>query len=285
MESSGHQALSAEPLPADTRIACRIEYDGHAFNGWQSQPDPEALTVQDELEKALTMIAAAPVRVHCAGRTDAGVHAFAQIVHFDAPAPRSCKAWVLGGNASLRGDIRIHWAVPVDGRFHARFSARSRCYRYVIANTAIAPALLRRQVAWHRRPLDAGTMDRAAQALLGERDFSAFRAASCQSASSIRNVVAISVYRHGDLVVLEIVANAFLHHMVRNIAGALLAVGDGRKPEEWIGLLLDGGDRTQGADTAPAAGLYLAAVDYPEEFALPATPYGPPLLAVHQRVP
>ena len=213
------------------------------------------------------------------------MHAFAQIVHFDAPAPRSCKAWVLGGNARLRSDIRIHWAVAVDGRFHARYSAQSRCYRYVIANTAVAPALLRHQVAWHRRPLDASAMDRAAQALLGERDFSAFRAASCQSVSTMRNVVAIGVRRRGDLVVLEIEANAFLHHMVRNIAGALLAVGDGRRPGEWIGQLLDGGDRTQGADTAPAGGLYLAAVDYPAHFGLPVTPFGPPLIAAFQRCP
>jgi len=242
--SAGPQPFSPELLPAETRIACRIEYDGHAFNGWQSQPHPGAVTVQDELEAAL-----------------------------------------VGGNTALRGDIRIHWAVPVDRAFHARYSARARCYRYVIANTVIAPALLRDQVAWHRRPLDAPAMDRAAQALLGERDFSAFRAASCQSASPMRNVVAISVRRRGDLVVLDIVANAFLHHMVRNIAGALLAVGDGRKPAQWVGQLLAGRDRTRGADTAPARGLYLAAVEYPDYFGLPATPYGPPLLAASHSEP
>jgi len=279
--SSGSLPFSPDPLPAETRIACRIEYDGHAFNGWQSQPHPGAVTVQDELESALAGVAAAPVRVHCAGRTDAGVHAHAQVVHFDAPVARSSKAWVLGGNAALRGDIRIHWAVPVATTFHARFSAQARCYRYVIANTVIEPALLRHQVAWHRRPLDANAMDRAAQALRGELDFSAFRAAACQSASPMRNVTAISVRRHQDLVVLEIVANAFLHHMVRNIAGALLAVGDGRKPEAWVGELREGRDRTRGAETAPAGGLYLAAVDYPAHFGLPPTPYGPLLLAGH----
>jgi tRNA pseudouridine38-40 synthase len=279
------QPFSAEPLPPDTRIACRIEYDGRGFNGWQSQAHSTAVTVQDELEAALSRIAAAPVRVHCAGRTDAGVHAFAQVVHFDAPVSRSCKAWVMGGNASLRGDIRIHWAVPVDASFHARFSAQARCYRYVVANTVIEPALLRHQVAWHRRPLNAGAMHRAAQALRGELDFSAFRAASCQSASPMRNVITIGVRRYGELVVLDIVANAFLHHMVRNIAGALLAVGDGRQPEAWVGHLREGGDRTRGADTAPAAGLYLAAVEYPEFFGLPPTPYGPPLLAAYRPLP
>jgi len=283
--SPGPQPFSADLLPAETRIACRIEYDGRAFNGWQSQTHPGAVTVQHELEAALAGVAAAPVRVHCAGRTDAGVHAFAQIVHFDAPVARSCKAWVMGGNATLRGDIRIHWAVPVPESFHARFSARARCYRYVIANTAIEPALLRHQVAWHRRPLDASAMDRAAQALRGELDFSAFRAASCQSLSPMRNVVAIGVRRYGDFVVLEVVANAFLHHMVRNIAGALLAVGDGRKPVGWVGQLREGGDRTRGAETAPAGGLYLASVAYPEHFGLPPTPYGPQLLAAYAPVP
>lgn len=271
--------FSAEPLPAQTRIACRVEYDGSAFHGWQSQPHPGTLTVQDVLEAALGEIAAAPVRVHCAGRTDTGVHAFAQVIHFDAPVERSPKAWIMGGNASLPKDVRIHWAVPVDPAFHARFSAEYRCYRYLIANTPIEPALLRRQVTWYRRPLDAAAMHSAAQALRGERDFSAFRAAACQSSSPMRYVRAVSVQRHGEFIVLEIVANAFLHHMVRNIAGALLAVGDGRRPVEWVDELREGGDRTLGADTAPAAGLYLADVEYPARYGLPATPYGPQIVA------
>ena len=270
--------FSAEPVPADTRIVCRIEYDGHSYSGWQSQPHPGVVTVQDELEAALTDIAATPVRVHCAGRTDTGVHAFSQIIHFDAPVPRSCKAWVMGGNASLPEDIRIHWAMPVDGTFHARFSAQARCYRYVIANTPIRSALLRRQVTWYRRPLDEQAMDAAAQTLLGEQDFSAFQAASCQSSTPMRNVRSIRVERRGDLVVLEIVANAFLHHMVRNITGALLAVGDGRKSISWIKELMDGRDRTAGAETAPASGLYLAVVEYPAQFGLPTTPFGPLLI-------
>ena len=270
--------FSAEPVPADTRIACRIEYDGYSYNGWQSQPHPGVVTVQDELEGALTDVAATSIRVHCAGRTDTGVHAFSQIIHFDAPVSRSCKAWVMGGNASLPGDIRIHWAIPVARTFHARFSAQARCYRYVIANTPIQSALLRRQVTWHRRPLREQAMDAAAQPLIGEQDFSAFRAASCQSRTPMRHVRSIGVKRCGDLVVLEIVANAFLHHMVRNIAGALLAVGDGRQPVKWVEELMDGRDRRVGVETAPASGLYLAAVEYPAEFGLPSTPFGPLLI-------
>jgi tRNA pseudouridine38-40 synthase len=268
-----------DPLPADSRIACRIEYNGSHYNGWQFQPHKGAVTVQDQLERALGTVADTPIRVHCAGRTDAAVHAHAQIVHFDAPVARSSKAWVIGGNANLPRDIRIHWAVAVGSDFHARFSALARCYRYVIVNTPISSALLLDQVTWHRQALDVVAMHSAARALLGEQDFSAFRAASCQSRSPMRNVRSIDVTRRGDLVVIEVTANAFLHHMVRNIAGALLAVGDGRRPVQWVASLLAGGDRRQGAETAPASGLYLVDVEYPDQFGLPATPYGPMILA------
>ena len=233
------------------------------------------------MEYALTEVASAAVRVHCAGRTDTGVHAFAQVVHFDAPATRSSKAWVIGGNTNLPQDIRIHWAVPLSSEFHARFSARARRYRYVIANTPIRPALLHAQVTWHRRELDALAMHTAAQALLGEQDFSAFRAATCQSRTPMRNAQFINVKRRGDLVILEILANAFLHHMVRNIAGSLLAVGDGRKPPHWIAELLTGRDRRAAAETAPANGLYLVDVEYPAHFGLPQTPFGPMLLGTN----
>ena len=270
--------FSTDLIAADTRIACRIEYDGSGYNGWQLQPHKGVVTVQEKLELALSTIATVPVRVHCAGRTDTGVHAFSQVVHFDAPVTRSCKAWVVGGNANLPRDIRMHWAVPVPEDFHARFSAQSRCYRYVIANTAIRSALLLRQVTWHRRDLDALAMHAAAQTLLGERDFSAFQAASCQSMTPMRNVQSIEVKRRGDLVIIEIVANAFLHHMVRNIAGALLAVGDGRKSSEWIVQLMAGRDRSLGVETAPASGLYLVDVQYPRHYTLPQTPYGPMLI-------
>lgn len=273
--------FSAESVPAGKRIACRIEYDGRHFNGWQSQPHAGVVTVQDQLEHALAQIANTPFRVQCAGRTDTGVHAHSQIIHFDSPVARSVKAWVLGGNGRLPHAIRIHWAIPVVEEFHARFSAQSRRYRYIIANTVIRPALMHGQLTWHRRSLDAEAMHCAAQSLLGELDFSAFRAASCQSRTPMRNVQFVAVRRLGSLVVLEIKANAFLHHMVRNIAGALMAVGDGRKPVRWISQLLAGRDRTVGAETAPASGLYLVDVEYPAHFGLPPTPYGPILLGTN----
>lgn len=272
--------FSTEPVTAGTRFACRVEYDGGAFSGWQSQPGEEVTTVQDELESALCEVAAAAVRVHCAGRTDAGVHAWGQIIHFNAPSERSRKGWVVGANANLPQTIRLHWAEPVAGDFHARFSATARRYRYVILNAPVNSALLCTRATWHRRPLDAGAMLSASQSLLGEQDFSAFRAASCQSESPMRCVHRVSVQRVGDFVVIDIEANAFLHHMVRNIAGSLLAVGDGRRDPAWIGQLLAGRDRTLSADTAPPQGLYLSGVDYPSRFALPATPPGPPLVGV-----
>lgn len=224
-------------------------------------------------------MATRPLRVQCAGRTDTGVHGFAQIVHFDAPVERSPKAWVLGVNANLPFDVRVHWAVAVPDDFHARFSALARRYRYVIANTVVRPALLGGQVTWQRRPLDVEQMRLAARSLLGEQDFSAFRAASCQSSSPMRNVQSIEVSRRGDLVILDIKANAFLHHMVRNIAGSLMVVGSGRQAPGWVAELLAGRDRSVAAETAPAAGLYLVEVDYPAHFALPAIPPGPLLLA------
>ncbi|NND66602.1 MAG: tRNA pseudouridine(38-40) synthase TruA [Halioglobus sp.] len=271
--------FSPDPLPAGSRIACRIEYRGTRYNGWQSQPGPAVHTVQDTLEAALAAVAAAPVRVYCAGRTDTGVHAHCQVVHFEAPSARAPKAWVLGANTELPHDIRIHWAQAVPAEFHARFAATARRYRYVIMDSHVRPALLSQLVTWHRQPLAAPDMHRAAQALLGERDFSAFRAASCQSSSPMRHVSEVAVYRSAAFLVIDICANAFLHHMVRNIAGALLAVGDGRKPVGWIAELLRCGDRTQAADTAPATGLYLVDVSYPADFGLPPTPFGPALLA------
>lgn len=267
--------LSADPLPAGSRIACRIEYNGSRYNGWQSQPHLDVHTVQQELERALSDVAAEPVRVHCAGRTDTGVHGHAQVIHFDAPVARAPKAWVLGANATLARDVRVHWAVPVVEDFHARFSAISRRYRYVIANALVRPAMLGGQLTWHRHPLDEQLMHREAQALLGEQDFSAFRAAACQSTTPMRNVQHVQVSRLGQLVVVDIKANAFLHHMVRNIVGSLLAVGSGRQPAGWIKQLLQKADRTLAADTAPPDGLYLVDVEYPAHFGLPPSPRGP----------
>lgn len=267
--------LSADPLPAGGRIACRVEYNGARFNGWQLQPHPGSRTVQEEVETALSQVANSPVRVHCAGRTDAGVHGHCQVIHFDSPAARSPKAWVLGANASLPEDVRVHWAVPVPDSFHARFSAVSRRYRYLIANTAVRPPMLSKQLTWHRYPLDAAVMHAEAQCLQGEHDFSAFRAAACQSSTPMRCLHHINVSRQGDLVVIDVQANAFLHHMVRNIAGTLITVGAGRQPAGWAAQLLQGRDRSLAADTAAPHGLYLVDVGYPAEYPLPVSPDGP----------
>lgn len=269
---------AAAPLPAGQRIACRIEYDGSHYHGWQAQPHLAVNTVQETLERGIAAVGNSPVRVHCAGRTDTGVHGFAQVIHFDAPAERSARAWVLGVNANLPPQLRVHWAVGVPADFHARFTALARRYRYVIANTPVRPALLGGQVTWQRHALDHAAMHRAAQCLLGEQDFSAFRAASCQSRSAMRNVHAIDVTRRGDLLIVDIKANAFLHHMVRNIVGSLMAVGMGRQAPAWMAQLMAGRDRTAAAETAPPDGLYLVEVDYPAHYQLPATPYGPLLL-------
>jgi tRNA pseudouridine38-40 synthase len=234
--------------------------------------------VQETLEQALSRIAAQSIRSVCAGRTDTGVHAVAQVVHFDDPVGRSSKAWVMGTNSQLPDSVRVHWALPVADDFHARFSALRRHYRYVIANTPVRPAHLAGLVTWIRRPLDAEAMHQAGQALLGEQDFSAFRAAACQSNSPFRNVSHLQVRRSGSWVWIDIVANAFLHHMVRNIAGSLIMVGEGHRPGSWIGELLAAGDRTLAADTADGSGLYLVGIDYPEQFALPENPSGPMFL-------
>jgi tRNA pseudouridine38-40 synthase len=237
------------------------------------------VTVQTELERGLAAVAAKPVRVHCAGRTDTGVHACAQVIHFDAPVSRSLKAWVLGTNTYLPNDIRVIWAHEVPADFHARFSALSRRYRYIICNTRVRPALLNGQVSWQRRTLDADLMHEEAQCLVGEADFSSFRAASCQANTAMRNIHSINVSRRGELVIIDIQANAFLHHMVRNIAGSLMAIGSGQKQKGWLADLLAMRDRSQGADTAAPDGLYLARVNYPEKFSLPTTPLGPILLS------
>jgi tRNA pseudouridine38-40 synthase len=260
--------FSERPLPPEQRIALCVEYDGGAFSGWQSQSGVD--TVQDALEAALGRVADHDMRVHCAGRTDTGVHALQQWVHFDAPTSRSLKAWVLGSNAHLPLSVRVVHALPVSVDFHARHSALARRYRYLIANTEIASALCHGRATWCRAPLDAGRMHRAAQSLLGEQDFSAFRAASCQSSTPMRCVSAVAVSRAGPLVAIDITANAFLHHMVRNIAGSLMAVGAGRREESWIAELMSTRDRTLAAATAPPDGLYLWSVTYPAQYGIPA---------------
>jgi len=271
--------LNARAWPAGTRVALGIEYDGSNFHGWQAQPHLDCATVQEALDSGLSQIAAMPIRSHCAGRTDTGVHGLGQVVHFDDPVGRSEKAWVLGTNTQLPASVRVRWAHAVPSSFHARHSAIGRRYRYVIANTAVQSALLVGRVTPYRRVLDHSSMHEAAQVLVGEHDFSAFRAAQCQAQSPVREVTSLAVTREGDFVFLDIAANAFLHHMVRNIAGSLLMVGAGLRPSTWIAELLQGRDRTRAADTAAGDGLYLAAVEYPRQFGLPCPPQGPFLLS------
>lgn len=257
------------------RIALAVEYDGSAFYGWQKQLDPALPTVQQSLEAAVAKVADHDVHIHCAGRTDAGVHASGQIVHFETTAERPLRAWLQGVNAHLPATIAVRWAGPVGQDFHARHSALSRTYRYVICNRDHRLGVGNALFTWERQPLDAGLMHQAAQVLLGEQDFSAFRAAGCQSGTPMRNVTAVTVRRLDGWVVLEISANAFLLHMVRNIAGSLMAVGRGEQSPEWIGQLLAGRDRALAAPTAPPNGLYLVRVDYPQACAIACLPKGP----------
>jgi tRNA pseudouridine38-40 synthase len=249
------------------RVALGIEYDGTDFLGWQRLA--HGPSVAAEVEAALSYVADHPVRVTCAGRTDAGVHARCQVAHFDSGAVRDARAWVLGATTRLPRTIAVLWAQQVACDFHARFSACSRRYRYVICNRAVRPALEARFVAWERAPLDAGAMHAAAQALRGEQDFSAFRASSCQARHARRKVQRVGVQREGEYVVVEIEANAFVHHMVRNIVGSLLEVGRGRRPPAWIGQLLAGRDRNLAGATAVPQGLTFVGPRYPSQWGLP----------------
>jgi len=249
------------------RIALGIEYDGTDFFGWQRLS--HGRSVQGEVEAALSFVAAHPVEVTCAGRTDAGVHARCQVVHFDTSAERSERAWSLGANSRLAHDVAVLWARPVADEFHARFGARARRYRYTILNRPMRAALAARFVTWERVRLDADTMQRAAQVLIGEHDFSAFRTVACQANSPMRNVREITVSRDGDEIAIEIEANAFLHHMVRNIVGSLLPIGRGERAAEWLAQLLHGRDRSVAGPTAPASGLTFLAPRYPAEWNLP----------------
>jgi len=251
------------------RIALAVEYDGRPFHGWQSQADGSG--VQDALERALAAIAGAPVRAIAAGRTDAGVHATVQVAHFDAEAARPETAWVRGVNALLPESIAVRWALPVPDSFHARFAATARGYTYLLLDRPVRPALCIGRVGWYHRPLAVEAMRRAADALVGSHDFSAFRAAECQAKSPIKRLDTLSVKRDDDMIRFEFHADAFLQHMVRNIVGALVYVGDGRQRVEWMAELLASRDRTRGAPTFAAAGLYLTAVDYPARWNLPPT--------------
>ena len=251
------------------RIALGLEYDGSPFHGWQSQSDGSG--VQDALEKALRAIAGEPVRAVAAGRTDAGVHATAQVVHFETDAARPETAWVRGVNALLPEAVAVRWALPVPESFHARFAATGRRYTYLLLDRPVRPALCAGRVGWYHRPLATEAMSAAADALLGTHDFSAFRAAECQAKSPIKRLDGLSVTRDDDMIRFELHADAFLQHMVRNIVGALVYVGDGRKPAEWVGELLASRDRTRGAPTFAASGLYLTGIDYAVRWNLPPT--------------
>lgn len=253
-----------------TRIAVGLEYQGSSYVGWQAQPTRPS--VQGLTEKAFSEVAAEPVSLVCAGRTDAGVHAHGQVAHFDTGAERTLRAWVLGANSYLPRDISVSWAWPVPAHFHARYSAEARTYRYIILNRRARSALAARRATWVHRPLDDRAMAQAASLLTGEHDFSAFRAAECQAKSPIRRMERLSVRREGEWVTIEAVANAFLHHMVRNIAGLLIVIGKGEAPPQWASQVLAGRDRRLSAPTASADGLYLWTVRYPEAFALPGAP-------------
>ncbi|TAH42749.1 MAG: tRNA pseudouridine(38-40) synthase TruA [Betaproteobacteria bacterium] len=249
------------------RIALCVEYAGDAFEGWQSQA--HGRTVQDALEAALMQIAAEPVRLHCAGRTDTGVHATAQVVHFDTSAVRPMSAWVRGVNTHLPRAVVVRWAAAVDQDFHARFLAYERRYRYVLVNAPTRPALLAGRVGWFHLPLDARAMATAVGYLVGTHDFTTFRAAGCQARSPVRHMREATVRHEGGCFVFDFRADGFLHHMIRNLVGALVYVGKGRYPPHWLGEALAARDRSLAAPTFAPDGLYLCGVSYPARWSLP----------------
>ncbi len=263
--------------PPLRRYALAVEYDGSHYHGWQRQPG-DVDTVQGQVEQGLSRVANEPIAVTCAGRTDTGVHASHQVIHFDTRAVRNERAWVLGTNTNLPYDICIKWAKPVADRFHARFSAQERRYRYVIYNAPVKPALLNRHVTWTHKPLDERRMQEAGNHLLGTHDFSSYRAVACQAKSPVRELRHLWVRRLGRLVVIDVRANAFLHHMIRNIAGVLMKIGSGEAEPEWAKEVLAAKDRRLGGVTAPPFGLYFVDAGYPREFALPASELGPAFL-------
>ena len=260
------------------RIALGIEYDGANYYGWQRQKDVNS--VQAEVEKALSNIANHTVAITCAGRTDSGVHGTGQVVHFDTDSERQVSAWTLGINAKLPDDIAVRWAKFVDDSFHARFSATSRRYRYIIYNNAYRPGILAKGLSHYHGELNADIMNQAAQFLIGTHDFTSFRALHCQAHSPVRTIEFINISRHNDFIVIDIKANAFLHHMVRNIAGSLIEIGKGKQPVDWLAILLEHKDRSKAAATAKPGGLYLVEVDYPTQFNLPKPACGPLFLDI-----
>ncbi|MBL8539107.1 MAG: tRNA pseudouridine(38-40) synthase TruA [Betaproteobacteria bacterium] len=249
------------------RIAVGLEYDGAAFCGWQTQPS--ACSVQNAFEAALAAIAGVPVASVCAGRTDAGVHALGQVAHFDVAVPRPLTAWVRGVNTFLPPTIAVTWARQASTEFHARYSARSRTYRYVLLNRGERPGVMHRRVGWYHHALDLDAMREAAQHLVGEHDFSAFRSAECQSRSAVRRLFYIEIQRVDSFVTFDVRGNAFLHNMVRIIVGCLIEVGAGKRSPAWLAQVRDARERARAAATADAAGLYLVGVNYDEHLGLP----------------
>ena len=259
------------------RIAMGIEYDGSRYFGWQRQR--EVNSIQAELERVLSQIANHPVEVQCAGRTDAGVHATGQVIHFDTHAERKMAAWTLGVNSNLPADIAVRWAQVVPDDFHARFSATARRYRYLILNSNLRPAILAAGISHYHGALDAQSMHNAGQRLLGEHDFTSFRAVQCQAKSPVKTVHHLEVIEHGRFIVIDVRANAFLHHMVRNFAGVLMTIGAGEREPGWVAEVLAARDRRAGGVTAHPYGLYLVQVEYPPEFELPQRYLGPHFLS------
>jgi len=265
-------------FPADmTRVVASVEYNGASYNGFQKQKSTTN-TIQTHVEHGLSQIAKENITLVCAGRTDAGVHASSQIVHFDTLAVRPNKAWIKGVNAFLPDTIRMRWAQNVDVSFHARFQARARTYRYIIYANSVAPAILDKQVTWVRHQLDVQAMSDACKFLVGRHDFSSFRASRCQASNATREIYDLSLRPCGQFIVMEVKANAFLLHMVRNIAGAIIEVGKGNYPSYWVGDLLHMCDRTQGPMTASPYGLYFVNVEYDDKYELPYLPKGPLIL-------
>ena len=246
------------------RIALGIEYAGNDFFGWQIQP--QLRTVQGCVEIALSKVANHPVKVFCAGRTDTGVHALEQVIHADVNVERPKNAWILGTNSNLPKDISVLWAKIVDNDFHARFSAQTRHYRYIIFNRPVRPAILYKKVTWEFRPLDIQAMKNASKCLIGTHDFSSYRAITCQANSPIRTILSIKIFYLKKKIIIDVSANGFLHHMVRNIAGVLITIGRGEKPVEWANDVLQAKDRKVGGITAPPDGLYFVKIDYPKPY-------------------
>jgi tRNA pseudouridine38-40 synthase len=244
-----------------------VEYDGSPYSGWQSQPNVP--NIQDALQVALSGIANVPIAINAAGRTDTGVHALEQVVHFDTNVARPLTAWVRGANALLPESIAVLWAHPVPDEFHARFSAQARSYQYVLINRPSRSAVHHGKVGWFHAPLDVGSMSAAAAYLLGEHDFSAFRSSECQAKTPIKNLAQLAIQKHGNTIIFDLTADAFLHHMVRNIVGCLVYVGKGKHPPQWVQEVLQSRNRCQAAPTFAPDGLYLRRITYDAKWGLP----------------